>query len=266
MRVGDRPQPAARPDAIADAHLLDGHGAALGADQRSSGDAAVTAAPEAFDVVRGVGPEQLADRSPGELHVVPADPGAQLNPGVVGFEPGGAFDAGFDGVADGGGDDADAVAAADPGVACGSFDMFYDVTCARVRLAGSSAAQQNPEALRGDFARRDLPGVGVPFAALAVAGQGLELRQQLQRFGFGEVTLGELAFDLLDQVAHRCWPLIRGSRSTRCAWTCPPGERGRRRRSTRSREPRCPRSPWRRVCVAARRRSGAARGSCRSAR
>jgi hypothetical protein len=40
----------------------------------------------------------------------------------------------------------------------------------------------------------------MPFAALPVAGEFFQLREQLQRLGLGEVAVGELAFDGLDEV------------------------------------------------------------------
>jgi hypothetical protein len=138
--MGDRAQPVARPHAVAHAHPLDRYRAVLGADQRAGGHAPVAAGPQAFDVVRRMCAKKLPDGAVREFDVVTADSGAQLDAGIVGLEPRDAFDAGFDGVADRRRDDADAVPAPDPGVASGAFDMFYDVTCACVRFAGSSAA------------------------------------------------------------------------------------------------------------------------------
>jgi hypothetical protein len=70
----------------------------------------------------------------------------------------------------------------------------------RVPGDAAPATEQKPDPLRGNPPGGHLPRVGVPFAALPVAGEFLQLREQLERLGLGEVALGQLPLDGLDEV------------------------------------------------------------------
>lgn len=60
-------QPMPRPDSVTGTHLLDRHGPVLGLHRGSLGHAPVTSGAEAFDVVGGVGAEQLGLGAVGPL-------------------------------------------------------------------------------------------------------------------------------------------------------------------------------------------------------
>lgn len=160
------PDPVSRPDG------LDRTLSVLGLHQRAFRSTAVAAGPQALDVLRGVGAEQLGLAAVGPAHHRAARRAHHLGLGAVGVQAAGPCDARRGRVAQGGRDDPYPVR----GLARHAgrpVHMVVHVLGARVGLACATARQQQPPAAADD-GRRHLVGQGLP----ARFGEGARVHDQ----------------------------------------------------------------------------------------